>query len=82
MNIQSIYIISGPCGVGKSTTVKGLMQRLENTVAIEGDKIHSLFFDKNDVAWEKRLSITWENIVLLTRNFIKKWNVSCYRLCC
>lgn len=69
--VKTIYIISGPCGVGKSTVTKELARILNRTVLIEGDVVHGMFGEKDEPSWKSRLSITWENILSLTRNFIQ-----------
>ena len=69
--MRKIYIISGPCGCGKSTLAKELVNTLPNSVLIEGDNLHNIFNEKDEVAWLKRLSITWENIISVTRNCLK-----------
>ncbi|WP_245697498.1 hypothetical protein [Paenibacillus oryzae] len=42
MTSRSIYILSGPAGVGKSTTSKKLVQQLERSSYISGDVISHL----------------------------------------
>lgn len=66
-----IYLISGPLGVGKSTTSKELARNVKNCVLIEGDVLLHMFKGELQHSWEERLSITWENILDLTRNFIQ-----------
>jgi predicted kinase len=66
-----IYLLSGPLGVGKSTTSKKLAQTVKNCVLLEGDCILHMFEHGSEASWEDRLSLTWENILALTRNFIK-----------
>ncbi|WP_339148843.1 MULTISPECIES: AAA family ATPase [unclassified Sutcliffiella] len=67
---RSIYIISGPCGVGKSTITKGLARKLEKTVLVEGDMISALFVGQVQPPWEEKLSIVWQNLSSLTKNFL------------
>lgn len=69
--MRKIYIISGPCGCGKSTLSKELVNRIPNSVLIEGDNLHNIFNEKDTVTWIERLSITWENIISVTRNCLK-----------
>lgn len=69
--MRKIYIISGPCGCGKSTLAKELVNKLPNSVLIEGDNLHNIFNEKDEVEWLRRLSITWENIISVTRNCLK-----------
>ncbi|PZE21113.1 AAA family ATPase [Paenibacillus xerothermodurans] len=68
---QIIYLISGPLGVGKSTTSKELAQRVRQCVLIEGDNILHMFQGESQPAWDERLRLTWENIRALTRNFMQ-----------
>lgn len=70
-NKNIIYLVSGPVGVGKSTTSKNLAQNVKNCVLIEGDTILDMFEYGADTSWEMRLHLTWENILSLTRNFIQ-----------
>ncbi|KMJ57238.1 hypothetical protein AB685_17710 [Bacillus sp. LL01] len=69
---RSIYIISGPCGVGKSTITKGLSRKMDKAVLIEGDLIMAMFVGKEQSSWEEKLSIVWQNLSSLTLNFIEK----------
>lgn len=67
---RSIYIISGPCGVGKSTITKGLAGKLEKGVLVEGDLISAMFVGEVQPPWEEKLSIVWQNLSSLTKNFL------------
>ncbi|TDF89719.1 hypothetical protein E1757_34505 [Paenibacillus piri] len=69
-NKKLIYLISGPLGVGKSTTSKELARYIKQCVLIEGDKLLHMFKGESQPSWEERLNLTWENILALTRNFI------------
>lgn len=68
---RNIYIISGPCGVGKSTISKGLVRKLEKTVLVEGDLITAMFAGDEQPPWEEKLSIVWQNLSSLTKNFLQ-----------
>ncbi|WP_246042406.1 AAA family ATPase [Cohnella pontilimi] len=66
---KTVYLISGPVGVGKSTTAGELSRTLQGAaVRLEGDLL--MHMPVQEVPWEKLISMTWENIVLLTRNFL------------
>ncbi|WP_226682995.1 AAA family ATPase [Sutcliffiella horikoshii] len=67
---SNVYIISGPCGVGKSTITKGLARKLEKAVLVEGDLISAMFVGEEQPAWEEKLSIVWKNLSSLTKNFL------------
>lgn len=72
---RNIYLISGPCGVGKSTVSKELAQRIPRSVLLVGDNLLHMY-QGYDTPWEERLSLSWTNILSLTRNFIGAgWNV-------
>lgn len=68
---KSIYIISGPYGVGKSTISKALVQEFKEVALIEGDQIKLMVGGQDPPSWEKQLSLIWQNILSLTKNFIK-----------
>jgi deoxyadenosine/deoxycytidine kinase len=67
-----IFLISGPIGVGKSTTSKKLAQKVKNCVLLEGDTILDMFDYGAEASWEERLNLTWEHILALTKGFIRK----------
>lgn len=67
---SSIYIISGPYGVGKSTVTKALAADMEKVSLIEGDLIKHMLVGKEIPPWEKR-QLMWINILSLTQNFIE-----------
>ncbi|WP_429311106.1 AAA family ATPase [Paenibacillus mucilaginosus] len=64
-----IYLISGPLGAGKSTVSKALAGQMEPCVLLEGDHLLHMFRG-SEPSWEERLSLTWKNIVTITRNYI------------
>ncbi|WP_017437823.1 AAA family ATPase [Saccharococcus caldoxylosilyticus] len=68
---KTIYIISGPCGVGKSTVAKELSRNLKHAALISGDDIMFMIEKGYAPPWEEWLSITWKNILSLTRNFVQ-----------
>ncbi len=67
-----IYIISGPSGVGKSTTSKRLAGQLADSVWLSGDLISAMHINGRKMPWEseEELSLIWENIISLTSNFV------------
>lgn len=70
-NAKQIFLISGPLGVGKSTTSKELARVVERCVLIEGDNLLDMFMTEPQPTWEERLSLAWKNILSVTRNFIQ-----------
>ncbi|MEA3318547.1 MAG: AAA family ATPase [Bacillota bacterium] len=69
---RNVYIISGPCGVGKSTITKGIAHKLEKAVLVEGDLLSAMFVGETQPAWEEKLSVVWLNLSSLTKNFLLK----------
>lgn len=71
--MNKIYIISGPAGVGKSTTSKRLAELFEHSAYIEGDLINHMVIGGYLPPWESEelLSLTWENIADLSINFVE-----------
>ncbi|GGF18250.1 hypothetical protein GCM10010954_16230 [Halobacillus andaensis] len=67
---RDIYLISGPCGVGKSTISKKLADRMSKSVLIEGDQLNAMLVGENQPAWEERLAIVWKTIVSITKNVL------------
>lgn len=68
---KSIYIISGPYGVGKSTISKALAQEMKEVALVEGDQIKLMVRGQELPPWDKQLSLIWQNILSLTNNFIQ-----------
>jgi predicted kinase len=67
-----VYIISGPCGAGKSTIARELANQIAAGVLVEGDVIHAMLQRNVDLTWEERLALNWMNLLSLTRNFVQK----------
>lgn len=68
---RSIYIISGPCGAGKSTITKEFANRMNQTILIHGDSLLSIFDGKEEeIAWDDRVELSWKNILAVTRNLM------------
>jgi gluconate kinase len=70
--MQTIYILSGPAGVGKSTTSSALVSVLKNSAYISGDDVSHMHVSGRQKPWESKseLSLIWNNILSLTRNFV------------
>ncbi len=69
---RSIYILSGPAGVGKSTTSKKLVQQLERSSYISGDDISHLPVNGRGKPWlcQETHRLTWMNISSLAKNLM------------
>ncbi|MCR8645938.1 AAA family ATPase [Paenibacillus sp. N1-5-1-14] len=70
--MQTVYILSGPAGVGKSTTSKALVRALKNSAYISGDYVSHMHVNGRQKPWESKfeLSLIWNNILSLTQNFV------------
>lgn len=66
-----VYFISRPCGVGKSTIAKELSRNIKPSALIQGDEMSYMLMEGSELSLEKRFSLTWENILLLVRNFVR-----------
>lgn len=71
--MTNIYIISGPAGVGKSTTSTQLAKQFKQSAYIEGDLLHHMVVGGYLPPWESEasLTLTWENIADLSINFVQ-----------
>ena len=72
MNKQrTVYIVSGPLGVGKTTVTRKLVSQLDEGVLIEGDTFLNATEKVSKLSWEKRISLAWNSILDTTRSYIK-----------
>ncbi|WP_313892404.1 AAA family ATPase [Psychrobacillus sp.] len=69
---RKVFIISGPAGVGKSTTSKILAQQLVKSAHISGDTISYMPVSGYEKPWlsEQAKDLVWNNIVSLSNNFL------------
>src|SRR5690625_3144713 len=74
--VNRVYIVSGPAGVGKSTTSKELVKILKNSSYISGDYISHMHVNGRKKPWESQEEVTliWDNILSLTKNFLRHGN--------
>ncbi|MFD1134544.1 AAA family ATPase [Paenibacillus urinalis] len=68
---SSVYLISGPLGVGKSTVSKALADTMNQCALIEGDLLLHIYRGDTEPEWEERLRIAWLNITAVARNLIQ-----------
>ena len=69
---KKVWIVSGPAGVGKSTTARRLAQALEKSAYVSGDGISHMTVSGRERPWESEQAndLVWRNIVALTENFV------------
>jgi adenylate kinase family enzyme len=67
-----VFIISGPAGVGKSTTAKKFAEGLKKSAYISGDSISHMPVSGREKPWESdnAKELVWKNIVSLCNNFL------------
>lgn len=68
---QSVILISGPCGVGKSTLSRAIAKGMMKSARIEGDVIHDMLTGNEQLSWEDQLALVWTNLLSLTTNFLQ-----------
>jgi gluconate kinase len=73
MDQKTIYLISGPCGVGKSTLTQELLRNVKKSALIQGDDFLSMpMYEKDsEPPWDEMLVIMWKNILSLTQNLLQ-----------
>lgn len=71
--INTVYVISGPAGVGKSTTSQRLVKQLVRSSYISGDDISHLPINGRGKPWldKDTADLTWKNILSLTENLLE-----------
>ena len=72
--MNSLYIITGPAGVGKSTISNIIAEKLSKSAVIEGDEIYHMVRGGYVSAWKEgnQLGIFWQNSIDLMINFLKE----------
>jgi gluconate kinase len=70
--MQTVYLLSGPAGVGKSTTSSALTKALQSSAYISGDDVSHMHVNGREKPWESETerSLIWNNILSLTKNFV------------
>lgn len=70
--MKTLYIITGPAGVGKSTISKRIAESLEKSALIDGDEIYHQVVSGYVSAWKEgnHLELFLENCIDLIENYI------------
>ena len=71
--MPSLYIITGPAGVGKSTVSKKLAQNLSKSALIEGDEIYHQVIGGYIPAWKdgNHLQTFWKVCINIVKSYLK-----------
>ena len=78
--MQTLYIITGPAGVGKSTISKKIAEHKNRSVLIEGDEIYHQIIGGYVEAWKSNnhLKTFWKiciNMIKISRDITRKFNM-------
>lgn len=72
--MPTVYILSGPAGVGKSTTANALAKQLASSSLISGDVVSWMHKSGREKPWlsEKETTLIWDNILSIAKNFLAR----------
>lgn len=71
MSENTVYIVSGPLGVGKSSVSKVISSQITNGVVVEGDVFFLALEGNENISWEDRLQLSLDAIIMSTKNYLK-----------
>lgn len=69
--MKTVYLVSGPLGVGKTSVTRAMAKTIDKAELIAGDD----FFNVNEdsgLSWEKRLEEAWQKILSQTLSRLEK----------
>lgn len=69
--MKTIYLISGPLGVGKTSISEALFKAIDRGALVTGDNLYNLEEDQI-LLWEEKLQKAWEKILSATRHSLVK----------
>lgn len=67
----TIFLISGPVGVGKTTLTRRLALH-RKAALISGDALFNPLENVSALSWDDRLQLTWQNMLYITKQYLKK----------
>lgn len=73
---QEVFLITGPCGVGKTTVSQEICKKINKSCLINGDSIYHMINTNDTPAKDfengsEKLKITFKNTVSLINNFLE-----------
>ncbi|MBS4178191.1 AAA family ATPase [Bacillus sp. FJAT-49731] len=71
MGERNIFIISGPCGVGKSTVAKEIARQVPKSALIHSDDFLNMYDEASSPPWEEQLAIMWKGTLALTNTLLQ-----------
>lgn len=72
--MNKLYLITGPCGIGKSTVSIEIAKRIDKSVLIEGDDIYNFFVGGRISPWKDGapLDLFWDNCIYLINSYLSR----------
>ena len=70
--MANLYLITGPCGVGKSTISRILAEKLDKSVLLEGDDFYHQVVSGYVQAWKEgnHLDVFWKVVIDTIKNYL------------
>ena len=70
--MKTLYLITGPAGVGKSTISNKLASLLEKSALIEGDDLYHQVIGSYKSPWKEgnHVDLMWQNAIMLIKNYL------------
>ena len=71
--MKTLYLITGPAGVGKSTISLELAHKLAKSALIEGDMLYGQVIGSYISPWKEgnHLNLMWQNAIELIKNYLE-----------
>lgn len=71
--METLYIITGPAGVGKSTISKGIANKKRKSVMIDGDEIYHQVVGGYVSAWREgnHLELFWKICIMIIKEYLE-----------
>lgn len=72
--MNKLYLITGSCGIGKSTVSIEIAKRIDKSVLIEGDDIYNFFVGGRISPWKDGapLDLFWDNCIYLINSYLSR----------
>jgi len=69
---KRLFVLTGPAGVGKSTTANALAEKIEKCAHVSGDVISHMCISGREKPWESERAchLVWNNMKALSENFM------------
>ena len=70
--MKTLYLITGPAGVGKTTISNKLASMLDRSALIEGDELYHQVVGSYVSPWKEgnHVDLMWQNAIMLIKNYL------------